>query len=109
MRTLAARVQTASAEIEADIRVLRAYAGGPTVEAAGGPVDADTGQYSASLPTAAPLRAAHAPDGLGLAFSADTALPQAGYRVVARAGSTGQTQDVDLGLLVVPELQFVFP
>jgi hypothetical protein len=109
VRTLAARVQTAAAETLAEIRVLRAYAGGPTVEVAGGPVDGDTGEYSVSLPTAAPLRAAYVPDGLGLAFTADTALPQAGYRVVARSGSTEQTQDVDLGALVVPELQFVFP
>lgn len=109
VRTLAARVQTATAETLADIRVLRAYAGGPTVEVAGGPADGDTGEYSVSLPTAAPLRAAYVPDGLGLAFAADTALPRAGYRVVARAGSTEQTQDVDLGTPVVPELQFVFP
>jgi hypothetical protein len=109
VRTLATRVQAASAGTLADIRVLRAYAGGPTVEVAGGPVDGDTGEYSVSLPTAAPLRAAYVPDGLGLAFTADTALPQAGYRVVARVGSTEQTRDVDLGALLVPELQFVFP
>lgn len=109
MRTLTARVQASITEQVADIRVLRAYAGGPTVELAGGPVDGDTGEYGVSLPTAAPLRAAYVPDGLGLSFSVDTALPPAGYRVVARAGSAEQTQDVDLGALVVPELQFVFP
>lgn len=93
----------------ADVQVLRSYAGGPTVEVARLPADADTGAFAFTLPTGAPLKAAYMPDGVGLAFNPDIGLPVAGYRIVARSGTSEQSLDVDLGAPTLPPLDFLFP
>ena len=108
-RTVTGTVQPAAAAEVADMRVLRRYADGMTVEVAGGPVDGDTGSFAYALPAAPPVRAAYGSEGTSLAWTADTTVPAAGYRFIAHLDTASQAQDVDLGAPVLPPLLFVFP
>lgn len=95
--------------VDASVRVLQTLTGGPTVEIGFVPVDGDTGAFSTSLGLAAPQRAAYA--GVPLApigFAADGAV--AG-RYVFEASSAGvaKTQNLNLNILPVPSVDFVFP
>lgn len=88
--TLAGQVTItpAAALIDASVRVQQPLLpGGSTVTVAERNVDADTGNYSLTLPTAAPQRAAFSSSGAALSFAA-AASSAGGYQVSARAGST---------------------
>jgi hypothetical protein len=74
----------------ADVRVLQALTGGPTIELASGPVDALTGEYAYTLPVAAPLVAPYVAAPGALVFTADAAAAGR-YSVQAIAGSAAET------------------
>ena len=67
---------------DATVRALQLLTGGPTIQVASTPVDADTAVYRLRLPTAAPMRAPYAAS--GLTFTADTAVAGK-YRLQAAA------------------------
>ncbi|HSW20085.1 MAG TPA: DUF4382 domain-containing protein [Ramlibacter sp.] len=72
---------------EASVRALQALSGGPTVELADVPVDADLGTYKVRLPIAAPQKAAYSNTG-SYSFTADTA---AAGKVTLQAVAPGRT------------------
>ena len=77
------------------VRALQPLSGGPTVELAAQPVDAETGGYAFSLPLAAPVRAAYVSGAL-LNFTADAA-SAAAYRLEATVpGHAAKTADITL-------------
>lgn len=88
--TLAGQVTLtpAAALIDASVRVQQSLLpGGPTVTVVERNVDADTGNYSFTLPTAAPQRAAFSSSGAALSFAA-AASSAGGYQVSARSGNS---------------------
>lgn len=65
---------TGSAAIpDATLRILQTLTGGPTIELGARPADAVTGEYSFSVPLAAPVKAAYAAGATTLTFAADAA------------------------------------
>lgn len=97
------------------VRAVQTLHGGPTVEVAGMPVDADTGKYDLALPTASPQITAYAANPVSISFapdSADPALTAAGeYTVEASIeGLAPQTAAIDLsGGGVVTDFSFTAP
>jgi hypothetical protein len=80
---------------DATVRALQLLTGGPTIQVASTPVDADTAVYRLRLPTAAPLRAPYAAS--GLTFTADTAVAGK-YRLQATApGRAAAEAPLDFG------------
>jgi len=111
-RSVSGTVEPNSAAAGATVRALQGFTGGPTIEAAFAPVDADTGAFVFALPVDAPQRAAYSgvpgtqPPG-AVTFTAD--LPRAGlYAVQATDSGATQSQDIDTKA-AVPPLTFVFP
>jgi hypothetical protein len=83
-------VQPAPATLDAVVRVQQALlASGTTVEVAAASADATTGEYSFTLPTGAPVRAAFTASGAALAFA--PAASSAGAYLV-RAVAAGITK-----------------
>jgi len=68
---LAGTVTAAVTPIDANVRVLQALTGGPTIEVAARPVDSVTGAYSHRVPTAAPLVATFPTGAALLTFTPD--------------------------------------
>lgn len=97
------------------VRAVQTLHGGPTVEVAGMPVDADTGAYGFALPTAAPQITAYVANPVSIAFapdSADPTLTAAGkYALEALIdGLAPQTAAIDLaGGDVVTDFSFTAP
>ncbi|HSB23459.1 MAG TPA: hypothetical protein VLE94_10160, partial [Burkholderiaceae bacterium] len=101
-----------AAAASAAVSALQSFTGGPTIEAAFAPVDADTGAFEFSLPVDAPQKAAYTgtpgtqPPG-AVTFTADPA--RAGlYTVKATVDGTTKSQDVD-AKAAVPPIVFAFP
>ncbi len=91
----------------ATVRATQALSGGPTVEAAWAPVDADTGRFDFTLVQAAPGKTAYVANPVTLAFTPDpTAAGK--YRLVAASGAATKTQDIDVAA-PVPPVTFTFP
>ena len=67
---------------DATVRAVQLLTGGPTIQVASTPVDADTAVYRLRLPTAAPLKAPYSAS--GSTFTADTAVAGK-YRLQATA------------------------
>ncbi len=91
----------------ATVRALQALSGGPTVEVAWAPVDADTSAFGFSLPVDAPLKAAYVANPVALAFVADAA---AAGKYTLQAASNGASKAVAIdAAAVVPPVVFTFP
>lgn len=97
------------------VRGVQALHGGPTVEVAAMPVDADLGTYTLALPTASPQITAYVANPVSIAFapdSADPALTAAGnYTLEASIdGLPTQAAAIDLaGGSVVTDFSFTAP
>lgn len=91
----------------ATVRVLQSYTGGPTVEVAWGPVDANTGGFEVVLPVDAPVKAAYLENPATLVFAPD-ASAAGRYSVEATSAGASKTTAIDVGASV-PPLGFVFP
>ena len=91
----------------ATVRALQALTGGPTIEVAWGPVNADTGAFDFALPIAAPVRAAYAANPSTIVFTADTGAAGKYTLEAASAGAT-KTQAIDAAA-AVPPITFTFP
>ena len=95
---------------DSTVRVLQTLGGGPTVEIGFLPVDAVSGLFSTALTAAAPLRTAYAgPPTAAIVFAADASAAGL-YTVEARsAAGAVLTTDVDVNVVPVPPVEFVFP
>lgn len=89
----------------ATVRALQTLPGGPTVEVAWAPVDADTGQFAFSLLPGAPIRAAYGAN--PLSFSSVTAAAGK-YSLQATLGAATQSTSIDT-TLPVGSVTFIFP
>ncbi len=88
----------------ATVRALQALSGGPTVEVAWGPVDADTSAFTFNLPMEAPLKAAYP------ALPSLPADAAAAGKYTLQAASNGATKTVAVdAAAVVPPVVFTFP
>jgi hypothetical protein len=102
-------VTTGATPVDAGVRVLKAYTGGPTVEVAAAPADGTTGAFSFTLPSAAPVKAAYVANATTLGFTADTATPTGRYTVEARSGASMKTQAIDLSTADALGLSLILP
>jgi hypothetical protein len=97
------------------VRSLQTPHNGPTVEISSMPVDASTGAYSFTLPTAAPQMTAYSANPVAITFaadSADPALTAAGHYTLAASieGLASQTAAINLsGSSVVTNFSFTAP
>ena len=91
----------------ATVRALQTLTGGPTVQVAWAPVDADSGTFAFALGAGAPVRTAYVPNPAALAFVPDTGAA-AHYTIEAAAAGAIKTQPVDV-TSAVPPLAFTFP
>jgi hypothetical protein len=92
------------------VRALQTLTGGVNIEVAARPVDADTGAYTLTLPLGAARRAPFVESPTALALAAD-ASPPGRYTVEAAAPGIPLPKllPVDLNVVPVPALDFVFP
>ncbi len=91
----------------ASVRALQTLGDGTVVEVEWGQVDADTGDFTFTLPLDAPHRTAYVANPLVLLFAPDDAV--AGfYRLEARSGASTLLQDLNLNLPFSP-VAFTFP
>ncbi|MDZ4144266.1 MAG: DUF4382 domain-containing protein [Burkholderiales bacterium] len=90
----------------ATVRATQALSGGPTIEAAWAPVDADTGRFAFTLVQAAPGKAAYVPNPATLTFT--PAAAAGNYRLEASSGIATQAQAIDV-TAPVPPVTFIFP
>ena len=91
----------------ATVRALQTLTGGPTIEAAWGPVDALTGTFGFSLPIQAPVRTAYAANPAALVFAADAGAAGK-YMIEAVSAGAVKTQPINVNAAVAP-LSFSFP
>ena len=91
----------------ATVRALQALTGGPTVQVAWAPVDADSGAFAFALGAGAPVRTAYVPNPASLAFVPDGGAA-AHYTIEAASAGAIKTQSVDV-TSAVPPLAFTFP
>jgi hypothetical protein len=91
---------------DASVRALQLLTGGPTIQVAATPVDADTALYRLRLPTAAPVKAAYSTT--AMTFAADTVVAGK-YRLQAAApGRTTIEAPLDFGSSSALTLNLVF-
>ena len=98
-------VTTATTPIDATVRAVQTLSGGSTIEVAGAAVDATTGAYSFTLPTAAPMVA---PFAATLSFTANAAAAGK-YTMAATEGVTTQTTPITLSAGATVTTDFTFP
>ena len=91
----------------ATVRALQTLTGGPTIEAAWGPVDALTGTFGFSLPIQAPVRTAYAANPAALVFAADAGAAGK-YTIEAASAGAVKTRPINVDAAVAP-LSFSFP
>lgn len=91
----------------ATVRALQTLTGGPTIEAAWGPVDALTGTFGFSLPIQAPVRTAYAANPAALVFAADAGAAGK-YTIEAVSAGAVMTRPINVDAAVAP-LSFSFP
>jgi hypothetical protein len=102
-------VTTGATPIDASVRVLKAYTGGPTVEVAAAPADGTTGAFSFTLPSAAPVKTAYVANATTMSFTADAATPTGKYTVEAKSGANVKTQAIDLSTADALGLSLILP
>jgi hypothetical protein len=91
----------------ATVRALQSLNGGPTIEAAWAPVDANTGEFAFLLPIQAPVRTSYVANPVALNFVADNTAAGK-YTLEARSEGATQTQAIDV-IAAVPPVLFTFP
>ncbi|MFZ5545024.1 MAG: DUF4382 domain-containing protein [Pseudomonadota bacterium] len=109
MRSTAGVVSTGATPVDAMVRVLKAYTGGPTVEVAAAPADAVTGAFGFSLPSGAPVKMAYVASASTLNFTADSATPTGKYTLEAASGLDVKTQAIDLSTADALGLSLILP
>jgi Domain of unknown function (DUF4382) len=92
----------------ATVRAMQALSGGPTVEVAWAPVDADTGRFDFVLPIGAPVRATYTTNPLTVTFTVD-ASPAGLYRLDAELNGAVKPQAVNFNAPPVGPVTFTFP
>jgi len=110
-------VNAAPVNTGATVRALQTLYNGPSVEVASMPVDADTGEYGFSLPTASPRVTSYlAVNPLSISFPPDSSITDqtAAGKYTLKASIPGlTTQKVDINLLlggdVVTDFSFTIP
>ncbi|SFN03833.1 DUF4382 domain-containing protein [Variovorax sp. OV329] len=91
----------------ATVRAVQTLAGGPSIEVASPPVDAQTGAFAMDLPIAAPVRAPYVANAPSFGFTADAAV--AGLYTV-QANANGGVQNAAVNTAApVPPLSFSLP
>jgi hypothetical protein len=108
-RSTSGKVVLATTPIDATVSLSKAYTGGPTVEVASLPVDATTGAFTLSVPSAAPVKTAYVANATTLAFTADAATPTGKYTLQAVSGSSVKSQLLDLSTLDALNLSISLP
>jgi hypothetical protein len=91
----------------ATVRAQQVLTGGPTIEAAWAPVDANTGAFAFALPIQAPLKTGYVANPASLNFVADSAAAGK-YILEAKSDSALKTQAIDVNAPVGP-VTFVLP
>lgn len=89
----------------ATVRAVQSLSGGPTVEVAFAPVDADSGAFAFSLPVSAPVKTGYVANPAGFTWTPDAS---AGIYTVEATLGTQKTQVIDTRA-VVPPITFAFP
>lgn len=92
--TATGTVSTGTTPVNATVKVIKKYTGGPNVVVAGAPVDASTGALAYTLSNGAPVRATYgasiplgfAPDGAAAGF----------YTIAVTSGATTKSADIDV-------------
>jgi hypothetical protein len=103
MRTVNGTVSPATASV----RAVQSLSGGPFIEVASPPVDAQGGNFVMNLPISAPVRAPYAANAPSLAFTADSAVAGL-YAVQATSDGSIRSAAIDTANVVAP-LSFIFP
>ena len=85
----------------ATTRAVQTLTGGPTVEVAWGPVNADTGAFAYALPIAPAVKGAYSATATAISFTADSG-SAAKYTLVAKSGTTEKTVAIDVANAVPP-------
>ena len=106
--TATGTVSTGTTPVDASVRVVKRYAGGPTVVVAAAPVNASTGDLAYTLSTGAAVRATFA-GGAPLGFTADTSVPTGVYTIVVNSGGVIKSADVDVTTGDPAPVTFTFP
>lgn len=91
----------------ATVRATQVLSGGPTIEAAWAPVDANGGAFAFALAVQAPVKTAYVANPPSLAFVADSAAAGK-YTLEAKSDSALKTQAIDVNAPVGPVI-FVLP
>ena len=109
-RTASGAVTTGATSIDATVKALKNYTGGPSVSVADGPVDGTTGSFAYTLPSGAPVKTAYAASATSLAYPADAASPTGLYTLSASAGSvTKSAPPTDLTSVDSTDIVLTFP
>ena len=108
MRSASGTIATGTSPIDAVAGVTKAYAGGPVVSVARGPVNGTTGAFSFALPASAAVRTAFAASAPSLSFTADSTMPTGKYTLVGSAGAAIKSLEFDVttGDVVAPAWTF---
>jgi len=96
VRNAVGTVNTGAVPVEATVRVLKAFTGGPNVELAAVPVDGVTGDFAFQLPAGAPVRATYVNAATPLVFEVDPAVPTGRYTLQAIFGAATKSSSIDL-------------
>jgi len=92
----------------ATVRALQTFSGGPTVEVAWAPVNADTGVFQNTLPTQAPVKTAYLPNATTAYTFAPDAAVAGQYTLEAAYAGVTQTRSVNTASLTTA-IAFSFP
>ena len=107
--TAVGTVTTATAPIDANLRVLQTLSGGHTIEAASGFVNSTTGAYSFALPVGAPLVAPYVASPATLNFTADAAVAGKYSLQAISGGVTKSAGPITLTSGTTVTTNFTFP
>jgi hypothetical protein len=107
--TAAGTVSTGTTPVDATIKVIKKYTGGPNVVVAGAPVDASTGGLAYTLSNGAPVRAPFTANNAALVFTTDSTPPTGRFTIAATSGATTKTADIDATNGDPAPVAFTFP
>jgi Domain of unknown function (DUF4382) len=103
VRTVTGTVTPASATV----RALQTFSGGPAVEVAWAPVNANSGAFGFTLPIEAPVKTAYAANPMSLGFAPDAT---AAGKYTSEAASDGAKKTLAIDTTAaVPPVTFTFP
>lgn len=105
--TATGTVSTGTTPVDATVKVIKKYTGGPNVVVAGAPVDASTGALAYTLSNGAPVRATYGAS-IPLAFGSDGAAAGR-YTIAVTSGATTKSADIDVTNGDPAPVSFAFP